>query len=247
MSPAPDAVPSVNGWNAEYIDGLFQQWREDPRSVDEQWQNFFRGFELGARRAETAGDGPAGGVAHTNQGRVDSLIYHYRDIGHLAADLDPLGTTRPFPDDLSLASFSLDESALDERFDAGHLPLPAETPLRTIIDVLQATYCGHVGVEYMHIQDREQRRWLQQQMEPVRNRRSSRRTRSLRDPRELIEADAFESFLHTRYRGKKRFGLDGGESLIPMLDELDGPTARTSTASRSTRSRWRTAGASTCS
>jgi len=226
---------SVNGWNAAYVDEQYERWREDPQSVGPEWRTFFQGFELGAATAGEDEDGaepgsrpvmapvPAGAMArtaHTAQGRVDSLVYHYRDIGHLHADLDPLGTERPLPEHLRLESFGLSEDELDETFDPGHLPLEGETRLRDIIDLLEDTYCRHVGVEYMHIQDRARRRWLQQQMEPVRNRPEFGHDEKLRILRELIEADGFENFLQTRYRGKKRFGLDGGESLIAMLDEL---------------------------
>ena len=83
MAPDESADLSVNGWNGEYLESLYEQWKTDPDAVGAEWQQFFRGFELGARRAPEAG----AEVAHTAQGRVDSLIYHYRDIGHFAAKL----------------------------------------------------------------------------------------------------------------------------------------------------------------
>jgi 2-oxoglutarate dehydrogenase E1 component len=229
---------SVNGWNAAWVDQQYQRWQEDPNSVGPEWRTFFQGFELGSQLADADGQSSArptmapvpqaavARTAHTAQGRVDSLVYHYRDIGHRHADLDPLGTERPLPEYLTLGSFGLSEQDLGETFDPGHLPLDGEAPLREIIALLEDTYCRHIGVEYMHIQDRARRRWLQQQMEPVRNRPEFSRGEKLRILRELIEADGFENFLQTRYRGKKRFGLDGGESLIAMLDELAeyGPT-----------------------
>jgi len=235
MATRTGADLSINGWNAEYLEAMYERWLADPSSVDAETAQFFRGFDLGFRptpapasargedqpRLEGGGKRTAGAaVAHTGQGKVNSLIYHYRDIGHFAADLDPLGTPRPLPETLELSSFGLTEADLDERFDAGNLPLPGSTPLREIIRLLTETYCGHIGVEYMHIQDRERRRWLQQRMEPVRNAPPFTDDQKLRVLRELSESQAFESFLHTRYRGKKRFGLDGGETLIPMLDEL---------------------------
>ena len=225
MTPS-EMDPSVNGWNAEFVDALYRQWQADPDAVSAEWQHFFRGFELGATRSGDDAAGPTaasaefGGVAHTEQGRVDSLIYHYRAIGHYAADLDPLGTTRPFPQQLELESFNLTESDLDKAVDPGLLPLPNPAPIRDIIGCLDETYCRHIGVQYMHIQDRAARRWLQERMESPRNQPKYDTAQKMRILRELIEADGFESFLDTRYRGKKRFGLDGGESLIPMLDEL---------------------------
>ena len=214
---------AVNGWNGEYVQQMHEQWSADPNSVDPSWQQFFQGFQLGSRLSQN-GEHPAedGGarIAHTGQGKVDSLIYHYRAIGHLAAQIDPLGTERPFPEYLELSSFDLSEDDLDREFDPGHLPLPAPAKLRDIIDHLQATYCRHIGVEYMHIQDREQRRWLQQQIEPNRNQPDLDREQKMRILRELMEADGLEKFLAVRYQGKKRFSLEGGETLNCMLNEI---------------------------
>jgi len=229
--------------NADYIDQLYRQWTVDPQSVDEPWRHFFQGFEFGYRPPD-ADDGEAGDhaadvqapaqpalasairpatardVAHSMQGKVDALMYHYRDIGHFAADLDPLGSKRPFPEFLALESFGLSEADLDRTFDPGILPLANPAPLRDIVQLLEDTYCRHIGVEYMHIQDREQRRWLQGRMEPVRNRPDLPRVQKLRILRELVEADSLENFLNVRYTGKKRFSLEGGESLNAMLNEF---------------------------
>ena len=154
----------MNEANAEFVDALYQKWCEDPSSVDEGWQRYFEGFELGHSKSTT------GDVAHSLQGKVDSLIYHYRDIGHYAAELDPLLTLRPFPEDLTLNSFGLNDEHLAEEFDPGILPLDNPAPLKKIIELLEQTYCKHIGVEYMHIQERERRRWLQKRMETIRNR-----------------------------------------------------------------------------
>jgi 2-oxoglutarate dehydrogenase E1 component len=228
---SPDEADlSVNAWNAEYVDALYQQWLADSSSVGPEWRQFFRGFDLGFRLAAEVepsaatrdGEGARESVpvAHSRQGKVDSLIYHYRDIGHMAADLDPLGARRPVPEYLALGSFDLSEADLDLRFDPGVVPLESPAQLREIIALLEETYCRHIGVEYMHIQDREKRRWLQSRMEPTRNRPQPPPEQKMRILRDLIEADAFENFINTRYRGQKRFGLDGGESLIPMLTEI---------------------------
>jgi 2-oxoglutarate dehydrogenase E1 component len=241
---------SVNGWNGPYLESLYERWLEDPNAVDPQWRHFFEGFELGSRpETGVNGEPPSAApaletpaveaperpaepasmiidtdapveTAHTAQGRVDSLIYHYRDIGHFAAEIDPLGMSRERPGHLELESFGLTDEDLDSPFDPGHLPLNNPSTLREILTMLEETYCSHIGVEYIHIQDRRKRRWLQQRMEPVCNRPPFTSGQKRRILRELIEADAFENFLHTRYQGKKRFGLDGGESLIPILDEL---------------------------
>ena len=213
---SPSAAPSsVNGWNADYVESMYARWKQDPSSLSEDWNRFFLGFDLGRRSegSESTGGNPA-------QARVDSLIYHYRDIGHFAADLDPLGSKRPFPQMLTLESFGLGDDQLEELFDPGTVPLPNPSPLGTIIEHLESTYCGHVGVEYMHIQDRDRRRWLQSRMEPVRNRPDFATEDRLHLLRRLIDADGFEAFLRKRYVAKKKFGLEGGDSLIPMVDQI---------------------------
>jgi 2-oxoglutarate dehydrogenase E1 component len=202
--------------NADFVDALYRQWCADPSSVDDTWQRFFEGFEIGLGREPAA----SADIAHSLQGKVDSLIYHYRDIGHFAADLDPLGATRPFPEELTLASFGLSDEHLDESFDPGILPVDNPATLRSIVELLEETYCRHVGVEYMHIQERERRRWLQKRMETVRNRPEHTLVARRRILDRLIGADAFESFLQTRFLGKKRVGREGGDSLIPVLDTL---------------------------
>jgi len=228
-----EVSPSINGWNADYVDGLYAQWAMDPDSVDAEWRQFFAGFDLGFRPAAAppastsakalppaSSDAPWGASAPAKQSRVDELIYHYRDLGHFAADLDPLGTKRPRPEDLSLAAHRLSESDLNTNFDPGRLPLPNPSSLRDIIAMLEETYCRHIGVEYMHIQDRAKREWLQAKMEPIRNQPRTAGEGKLRILRDLIEADGFENFLDVRYKGKKRFGLEGGETLIPMLTTI---------------------------
>ncbi|HMN96086.1 MAG TPA: 2-oxoglutarate dehydrogenase E1 component [Phycisphaerales bacterium] len=221
---------SVNGWNGEYVEELHRRWLADPGSVDPQWQQFFRGFDLAiALGADRRGGGAApipspaaarteGG--HRRQERVDELIYQYRDIGHLAATLDPLGSVRPFPEELMLESLELTEADLDERFDPGDLPLDAPATLRSIVELMEDTYCRSIGVEYMHIQDRERRRWLQRRMEGTRNRPQASPELKRRLLEQLARADTFENFLANRFVGKKRFGLEGGESLIAMLDQF---------------------------
>ena len=212
MAGAP-VKQSYNGWNGEYIDAMYARWSTEPGSVDRQWQRFFAGFELGLEPGSVA-------VSQGRQWQVDDLIYAYRDIGHLGATVDPLDSPRPLPEQLALEHFGLSETDLDTGFDGGDLPLDGSSPLREIVQVLGDTYCRTVGVEFMHIQDPVPRRWLQQRMETVRNRPPLDHDQKLHIVSTLSEADAFENFLNKRFTGKKRFGIDGSESLIPLLDEI---------------------------
>ncbi|MBY0527088.1 MAG: 2-oxoglutarate dehydrogenase E1 component [Gemmataceae bacterium] len=200
-------------WNLDAIEDAYQRWRQDPRSVDESWRSFFEGFELGAGRAESSLD-------TRRQIGVIRLIDAYRDLGHFLAHLDPLSDPRTSYPLLELSEFGLSEADLDRSFDTStFLGLPRAT-LRELIAALRETYCRHIGVEYMHIQDTRIRRWLQERMEPRRNRPELARRQRLRVLMNLHFAELFERFLHTRYVGQKRFSLEGAETLLPILDAI---------------------------
>jgi 2-oxoglutarate dehydrogenase E1 component len=218
----------ANRWNLELIDEYHERWRNDPASVDESWRNFFEGFELG--QADSAPSGPAGWSerdAARAQAGVTQLIDAYRETGHCLADLDPLRLMgRPETHgELSPSAFGLTEADLDREF-YNTLTDPPYATLRELIGVLRDTYCRKIGVEYMHIRNAQCRKWLQEQMEPTRNRPKFDIRQKRRIILKLNAAELFETFLSTRYVGQKRFSLEGGEMLIPMLDAIIERSAR---------------------
>ena len=156
--------------------------------------------------------------------RIAELIHAYRSRGHLAADTDPLEYRVRRHPDLDLTAYGLSVWDLDRSFPTGGFGGTDTMVLRDILDRLRDTYTRHIGIEYMHIQDPEQRKWVQAQVEgPY----------EVPDPAEqrhilstLNHAEAFEEFLQTKYVGQKRFSLEGGESLIPLLDAFIGDAAR---------------------
>jgi 2-oxoglutarate dehydrogenase E1 component len=204
---------SVNGWSADFVEDRYRAWKADPESVDPQWRQFFLGFELGSSRGTMQGADPL-------QRAVDRLIEAYRAKGHLAAQIDPLGSDRPFPSELTLESFGLGDAQLDAAFDPGTLPLPSPSTLREIVSCLEDTYCRTIGAEFAHLTDDTRRAWLAKRMETVRNRPDFDDATRMHLLEQLVEAEGFESFLEKRYVGKKRFGLEGGETLIPLLDHI---------------------------
>ncbi len=237
MSPEPAQSPtsashggpigsnqSVNGWSSDFIEGEYKRWKADPASVTAEWRQFFLGFELGVDRTGEPQGGAAGGPQAEFQRRVDRLIEAYRAKGHLAAQIDPLGSERPFPEELNLEAFGLSDSQLDQSFDVGvgggTLPLASPARLGEIIECLEDTYCRTIGVEFSHIGDDAKRRWLQAKVEATRNRASFSDEERIHLLGQLIEAEGYESFAEKRYTGKKRFGLEGGDSLIPLLDQI---------------------------
>ena len=150
--------------------------------------------------------------------RVQEMIHAFRVRGHLMADTDPLEYHQRSHPDLDIANHGLTLWDLDREFATGGFGGTAFAKLRDILGVLRNAYCRTVGIEYMHIQDPEQRRWIQERFE--RDQPKVDREEQLRILRKLNEAEAFETFLQTKYVGQKRFSLEGGESSIPLLDQI---------------------------
>ncbi|HET7711866.1 MAG TPA: multifunctional oxoglutarate decarboxylase/oxoglutarate dehydrogenase thiamine pyrophosphate-binding subunit/dihydrolipoyllysine-residue succinyltransferase subunit, partial [Thermoanaerobaculia bacterium] len=148
------------------------------------------------------------------------MINAYRVRGHLLADLDPLEYQVKRHPELDPSFYGLTVWDLDREFVCGGLCGRLTAKLRDILDTLRDTYCGKIGPEYMHIQETVQKRWLQDRMEPARNKQPLEPATKRRILKKLNDAEAFERFLHTKYVGHKRFSLEGAESVIPMLDFL---------------------------
>ena len=155
------------------------------------------------------------------QEKVAELINAYRIRGHLFANLDPLGLLQPPPPELEIEHFGLSDADLDKTFATGDFAGgKGEMTLREILARLRRTYCRTIGVEYMHGEDPAIKRWLQERMEAAENTPTLSREQKLRILARLTEAETLETFLHRKYIGKKRFSLEGAESLIPLLDWL---------------------------
>ena len=230
-----DAAAADNG--AE-LEALYQQWKADPASVDASWNAFFAGFELGCQQPPKRGsaDGanarangtgaasdqsPAGAADRRKQARVDALVGAYRRLGHSVAKLDPLNLRKRTTPELTLDYMKLTEADLDLEFEFILAGKTTVKPLRDIIALMQESYCGNVGIEYMHIEDFTIRRWLRDRIESgslSKDRLSNAEKKRVLS--HLLEGELFEKFLHTRYVGQKRFSLEGGETIIPILDKI---------------------------
>ncbi|HWE40137.1 MAG TPA: 2-oxoglutarate dehydrogenase E1 component [Isosphaeraceae bacterium] len=214
----------ANRSNLEVIEENYRRWSADPAAVDASWRAFFEGFELGCAHAPPgAAAGEDGGadldLARAQAG-VTRLIDAYREVGHYLADLDPLKLgRRDSHERLDLAAFGLTDADLDRTFFT-ELVDHRRATLREILAILRDTYCRTIGVEYMYIRRPDVRAWLQQRMEPTRNRPPMDPKQHRRIIYKLHAAELFETFLHTHYVGQKRFSLEGAEMLIPMLDVL---------------------------
>ncbi|WP_318409878.1 2-oxoglutarate dehydrogenase E1 component [Photobacterium leiognathi] len=229
------------GANATYVEDLYELYLSDPELVDEQWRDIF--VELPVVN-ETAVEQPHSRVRdyfrrlakETNflsatvsdpdvdakQVKVLQLINAYRFRGHQNARLDPLGLwQRDLVPDLDPAFHSLTEEDFDETFNVGSFAVGQETmKLSEIYAALKRTYCGSIGAEYMHITDTEEKRWIQQRLESVMGHGSFSQDEQLAFLDELTAAEGLERYLGAKFPGAKRFSLEGGDALIPMMKEL---------------------------
>ncbi|MBL0225579.1 MAG: 2-oxoglutarate dehydrogenase E1 component [Geobacteraceae bacterium] len=204
--------------SGQWLDSLYQQWIKDPESVNDEWKLFLAGFELGnSAPVSTSPFTTRHNFESLKLSGVQSLIYRYRSLGHLQACTDPLSPCQLDHPLLSLSNFGLDTSDLDISFTCRRYMKPNAT-LREILSTMQETYCREIGVEFMHIQDPAERQWLIDRMEPCRNRPDISAEVRLHLLEKLHEAALFESFLQRKFIGQKRFSLEGGEILIPVLD-----------------------------
>ena len=229
------AASYLSGGSMAYIDGLYEDYLADPDSVPEDWQAMFKTLpQVNGQASEIShrdirnyflqnADRKKTQVvtADVKQAEVANLINAYRTLGHHAAKLDPLDMIERHPvPALELSYHQLSEADLDHTFFAGATFPKEQMPLREIRQILEETYCGSIGIEYMHIAHDEEIQWLQKKLESVRGRPTfdAEKKRQILD--ELIAADGLERYLGTRYVGQKRFSLEGGDALVPMMKEI---------------------------
>lgn len=202
--------------NLELIEEMYDRYQNDPASVDPSWRSAFSAniYDGTAPTVHIDVTAPA-------DLRIDRLISSYRTWGHLKADINPIRTT-PIdqPWQLSLDVIGFKESELDNLFPTNGLLAKPEATLQEIIDTLEDIYCSKIGIEYMGIQNLEMQHWIQRKIEPnlFRVNLSIDQKRSILQ--HLNKSELFEVFLHTKYVGQKRFSLEGGETLIPILAAL---------------------------
>ncbi|ASG00312.1 MULTISPECIES: 2-oxoglutarate dehydrogenase E1 component [Vibrio] len=229
------------GANATYVEDLYELYLSDPDLVSEEWKRVFDGLPA---QADNVVEQPHSRVRdyfrrlaketkHYNvqvsdpdvdakQVRVLQLINAYRFRGHEAAQLDPLGLwQRPLVAELDPAFHNLNEGDFEETFNVGSFAIGQETmKLKDIYQALNKTYCGSIGAEYMHIIDTEQKRWIQQRLESVVGQPSFSKEEKRIFLEELTAAEGLERYLGAKFPGAKRFSLEGGDALIPMMKEL---------------------------
>jgi len=236
----------LDAGSAAWVEGMYENYLQNPNSVDTQWREYFGTLPRingtlkdtnhseirdQFRRITEERSGtplpPAQAVStlalehERKQVKVLQLINAYRFRGHQKADVDPLGRTHTQAvDDLSLASHELSDADLQTIFTTGSLCGPEAATLQEIYSIISDAYCGSIGAEYMHITETGEKRWIQQRIETVRGKASLSTQEKKNLLMRLTAAEGLEKYLHTKYVGQKRFSLEGGETLIPLIHEV---------------------------
>ncbi|MGN6383822.1 MAG: 2-oxoglutarate dehydrogenase E1 component [Dyella sp.] len=229
------------GGNADYVEALYDAWLSDPGSVPAEWNSYFQNFNGRAsgdvshtaaiarieaaqkqRRGVVASAGPVDDAHARKQAGVLRLLTAYRSRGHLAADLDPLGLAQKMDaPDLGLPFHGLSDADLDTEFDCGTYAGGGQRmKLRELLARLKKIYTGTVGAEFMYISDHAQRNWIYSRLEQANGNPGLAADEKRHVLDVLTATEGLERYLHTKYVGQKRFSLEGGDSLIPLVDDV---------------------------
>lgn len=203
------------------IEKLYEQYKENPESVETSWRSFFKGFEFARKdyQAETALSAEQSD-ALSKEFNVMDLIRGYRQRGHFFTKTNPVRQRRKYTPTLAIENFGLEQADLNTEFEAGHEIGIGKAPLYKIIEHLEETYCQSVGAEYVFIRKPEVVKWLQDYMESIRNTPRYSAEEKKHFFYHLKVSVGFENFIHRKFIGQKRFSLEGAEALIPALDSV---------------------------
>ncbi|MBT8311870.1 MAG: 2-oxoglutarate dehydrogenase E1 component, partial [Flavobacteriaceae bacterium] len=229
-----DKYSFLNTAHTSFFAELYDRYLTNPDSVEPSWRAFFQGFDFGMESAldeagitsgattVTLSDGAQVEVPEAvhKEFQVVRLIDGYRSRGHLFTKTNPVRERRKYAPTLAIENFGLSEADLDTVFNAGEVINIGAATLRKIISHLQMIYCDAIGVEYMYIRNPERVQWIQDWINVNSNHPKYSREEKIHILRKLNQAVSFESFLHTKYVGQKRFSLEGNESLIPAVDAI---------------------------
>jgi len=205
-------------YHSDFIESQYQQWKQEPGSVSKDWQFFFEGFDLAFSSGLTPGMVETEGHPFF-LANVEQLILGYRCLGHMLSCMDPLQACPMDHPLLSLDRFGLAPADLEKSLPETSF-LGGGGDVKELLMRLKETYCRSIGVEYMHIQDPEERRWLQERMEPAQNRLQVESAEKRILLKRLYQTALFEAYLNKKYMGVTRFSLEGGDVVIPLLDKL---------------------------
>ena len=224
-----DKFSYLSNADVSAVETLYQNYLNDPQSVDEGWAKFFEGFEFARKNYDDEGISSAksssngvftAGISTDKEFKVLNLINGYRTRGHLFTKTNPVRERRKYSPTLELENFGLSKSDLKEKFQAGSEIGLKDATLEQIIAHLKETYCNSIGIEYRYIRKPDKVLWLQEKLEANRNQPEFSDDERKHMLKKLSQAVMFEQFLHKKFVGQKRFSLEGGEALIPALDAV---------------------------
>ncbi|OGV27589.1 MAG: 2-oxoglutarate dehydrogenase E1 component [Legionellales bacterium RIFCSPHIGHO2_12_FULL_37_14] len=229
----------LSGQNMSYVDALYEDYLHSQSSVPQEWQQYFanmpgkplNGEEVSHRdliqyfktiaMQKTNGQTGVGDLVTEKKVAVDSLIDAYRKDGHWLAKIDPLGLMEPFKSSrLDLSKYELQAMSNTDKVPGCGYFVESAMPIKDVVAALKETYCSSIGIEFMHLVSIEEVNWFAQKMESKRGRGDIDEAKQLRIFDHLVAADGLERYLGTRFVGQKRFSLEGGDSLIPMVKEM---------------------------
>lgn len=233
------ATSYLGGGNASYLEQLYEQYLQNPQQVDSMWRDYFASIsspgqdvsydnirnyfqQLAKQPIAQAAMATSCDIEHERkQVKVFKLIEAYRYYGHYRAQLDPLGRTKP-PNiqSLELVHYGLTTADLDTSFSMNGFFGVQQAPLHEIYTLVKQTYCGTIGIEYKHIADQEQMDWIQKRIESIHGQPKLSKEQKINILQHLTEAEGLERYLGAKYVGQTRFSVEGGDSLIPLLDEF---------------------------
>ena len=219
-----DRFSFLNAAHTAYFAELYDQYLINPDSVEPSWRAFFQGFDFGMAESQEEVDVAGTPVTVTEdmlkEFSVVRLIDGYRTRGHLFTKTNPVRARRKYSPSLHFENFGLEESDLDMEFAAGAILGLGKSSLRKIIGHLEAIYCDAIGIEYMYVRNPEEIKWIQNWLNQNDNHPSFDVKEKKHILKKLNEAISFESFLHSKYVGQKRFSVEGVDAIIPGLDHL---------------------------
>lgn len=211
----------------QYIDSLYESFRQNPEELDESWVQFFKGFEFGQSSGGVVSGGSTMSAADMDDAQIRKefnvfrLIQSFRARGHLLSDTNPIRPRRDRHARISLEDYDLKESDLTQGFLCGEfVGLGAGATLQAIMDHMRSIYCNKIGIEYMHSTNTDIRRWVRDRFESTAKDINFSLEEKKRILRKLNQATVFENFLQNKFIGQKRFSLEGGETTIPALDTI---------------------------
>jgi 2-oxoglutarate dehydrogenase E1 component len=219
--------------NADLLDEKYEQWCDDPRSVEENWSAFFEGFELGNAQLKKKGAGASSGAASVPaespsvdehslnfRGKCVSLVYNYRTLGHTQAQINPLHDSAPRNPRLELSQFGISDNDLEREASTQFFRGGQKMKLREMIAGLEECYSSKIGFEFMHIHNTEVRNWIRTRIENRFSDNSQSNFDASKALKWILESELFESFLGKKFLGEKRFSLEGGEGLMVLLNAI---------------------------